>query len=243
MRRHGLRQIVTSGGRPRIWYLLGTAPVYIDGRVTRLYGDLQGRLTVIGNEKVRITDRIRYVDESGDTAMKNGSDYKKPYIRNSDYDGRSVLGVVARGDIVFTRYTPDKTEINGTLMSVNGRVGIDGFWSLPDGELVKDSSANRQKYLSEEQNLKESAYDQYSAYRTKTFRKDSLRRIGGIISNNRIMETYVRSRSDGTSYVAAGFKRGNMKFDINLLFNPPPNFVEVPRPVLTYFMPVMMDRG
>ena len=33
-----------------------------------------------------------------------------------------------------------------------------------------------------------------------------------------------------------------MQFDINLLFNPPPNFVEVPRPVLTYFVPIMLVR-
>ena len=41
----------------------------------------------------------------------------------------------------------------------------------------------------------------------------------------------------------AGFKRGNMKFDINLLFNPPPNFVEVPRPVLTYYAPIFFVRN
>jgi len=57
------------------------------------------------------------------------------------------------------------------------------------------------------------------------------------------METYIKTQNDGTTKVDAGFKRGNMKFDINLLFNPPPNFVEVPRPVLTYFVPIIMVRG
>ena len=67
--------------------------------------------------------------------------------------------------------------------------------------------------------------------------------MGGIISNDRIIESYIRARSDGTSYVDSGFKRGSMKFDINLLFNPPPNFVEVPRPVLTYYAPVFFQGG
>ena len=164
-------------------------------------------------------------------------------MRNEKYEGRTVLGVLARGDIVFARYLPSKAEINGTLMSVEGRVGVDGFLTKPDGDLVEDNRTNRLEYLTREDQLREAAYDRYSEYRTDDYLKDSLRRIGGVISNNRIMETYIRSRSDGTSYVAAGFKRGNMKFDINLLFNPPPNFVEVPRPVLTYFMPITMVRG
>jgi hypothetical protein len=43
--------------------------------------------------------------------------------------------------------------------------------------------------------------------------------------------------------VSAGFKRGRVQYDINLLFNPPPNFVEVPRPVVTTFLPVIVTRG
>jgi len=43
--------------------------------------------------------------------------------------------------------------------------------------------------------------------------------------------------------VKAGFKRGTSKFDINMLHNPPPNFVEVPRPVLAYFAPVFATRA
>ena len=75
-----------------------------------------------------------------------------------------------------------------------------------------------------------------------TFKKQSLRRMGGAISNQRIMSTYVRARSDGTAYVDAGFISGSMKFDVNMLFNPPPNFVTIPRPVMTYFNPVFFVR-
>jgi hypothetical protein len=149
-----------------------------------------------------------------------------------------VLGVIARSDLLFTNSMSTQSEVNGTLMSVTGRVGIDGFAIASDGTPVK----NYQAYMTDDEKLLENAYDQ-TGYRTKTFVKDSLRRIGGIVSNNRIVETYIQPRSDGTSYVDSGFKRGSMKFDINLIFNPPPNFVEVPRPVLTYYAPIFFVRN
>ena len=217
--------------------------IYVDGRVTRLSGDLNGRLTIVGNEKVRIDGNIKYMDDNDKYAMVNGSDYTKPYQRNSLYTGNSVLGVIARGDIVMTSRLDTKAEINATLMSVEGRVGIDGFLATPDGELVKENSKSRKKLLSGDDYVSEYAYDRVTRYRTKSFVKESLRRIGGVISNNRIMETYIKSKKDGTSKVAAGFKRGSMKFDISLLFNPPPNFVVVPRPVLMTFTPVFMVRN
>lgn len=228
------------------------ATMYVDHRVTRLSGDLNGRLTIVSNEKVRITGNVRYVDDAGRTAMLNGSNYLLPYERNSAYRGDSILGVIARDDIVFASALPTQAEVNGTLMSVNGRVGIDGFWIKLDGTPTK----NRWEVLNEMGLLQEIAYDDFGGYydaedaynqvrdyRTRTFVKDSLRRIGGVISNNRILETYIRPRSDGTSYVDSGFKRGSMKFDINLLFNPPPNFVQVPRPVLAYYAPVFFVRN
>lgn len=217
--------------------------IYIDGRITRLYGDLLGRLTIVGNERVRVTGNIRYVDEKGSTAMQNGDNYALPYGRNPDYTGHSVLGVIARDDVIFSRYLPGQAEINGTLMSVNGRVGIDGFWADDTGELHKDSTSTRKEYLGEEGYWRERAYDRTGAWKTKRFVKDSLRRIGGVISNNRVMETFIKQTSDGLAKVDAGFKRGDMQFDINLLFNPPPNFVEVPRPVVTSYVPIVLVRN
>ena len=217
------------------------AMIYVDGRITRLYGDLNGRLTIVGNEKARLTGSIRYVDNDGDTAMLNGSDYTQKYIRNSSYQGRSTLGVIARDDILMTDSLPGQAELNGTFMAVNGRVGIDGFWADSTGELYGDSSTARDTYLTLAQREVERAYD-LSSYHSHPFVYSSLRRIGGIVSNNRVVETYITQRSDGTSQVSAGFKRGTMKFDTNLIFNPPPNFVEVPRPVLTTFVPILMVR-
>ncbi|MHC4490855.1 MAG: hypothetical protein ACYTDU_04440 [Planctomycetota bacterium] len=211
--------------------------VFIDGRITRLYGDINGRVTVVGNEKVRVTGNLRYIDDDGDAAMLNGSDYTQAYQRNEDYNGDSVLGVIARDDILFTASMPNQAEINATLLSAQGRVGIDGFAITEAGEPTKEDYYG----LTAEERAKEEAYDE-TIYKARRFRKDSLRRIGGLISNDRILETYIRPRSDGTSYVDAGFKRGKMRFDFNLMFNPPPNFVEVPRPVVTSIAPIYFVR-
>jgi hypothetical protein len=212
--------------------------VYIDGRVTKLDGDLNGRLTIVGNDAVRITGTIRYVDGEGDTAMLNGDDWKEPYVRNDEYDGHSVLGVIARDDVLYTASMPEESEVNATLLSAAGRVGIDGFQIDENGDPVKDWEYG----LSDAEIERENAYIQ-AGYTHATFKYDSLRRLGGIISHDRILETHVLPRGDGTSYVGSGFKRGAMRFDFNLLYNPPPSFVEVPRPVAISIAPVYLMRN
>jgi glutathione peroxidase-family protein len=212
--------------------------IFIDGRITKLSGDLNGRLTIVGNEKVRITGNLRYVDDAGQTAMLNGGDYTKPYQRNESYKGNSVLGIIARDDLLLTNGLPTQAEVNATLLSAAGRVGIDGFQIDANGDPIKDVYYG----LTAEEKEVEQAYNQTS-YKSSAFKKESLRRLGGIVSNDRILETYIKPRSDGTSAVDAGFKRGNMRFDFNLLFNPPPNFVNVPRPVAISIAPVYFVRG
>jgi len=212
--------------------------IYIDGRITKLSGDINGRVTLVGNEKVRITGNLRYVDAEGDTAMLNGDKFSKPYVRNEAYDGKSVLGVIARDDVLYTSVMESQSEINATLLSANGRVGIDGFQIDENGEPVK----NWKYGLTDAEIEKENAY-RYTGTTNKTFKDESLRRIGGIISNDRILETYVKPAANGTSSVDAGFKRGVMRYDFNLMFNPPPNFVEVPRPVAISVAPVYFMRG
>jgi hypothetical protein len=229
-------------GEKLVWVNDTAGTIYIDGRITSLEGELNGRLTIVANEKVRITDDIRYIDDNGQTTMLNGSNTNEPYTRNPDYTGNSVLGILARDDILFTWEMPNNAEVNATLMSVDGRVGSDGLWIDPEGNPVKDSWWARRNLLTPEEFDKELSYDKSGNYRTRPFVKDSLRRLGGIISNERIIETFIRSRKDGTAYVDAGFKRGAMRYDFNLQFNPPPNFVEIPRPVLTAFVPVFFNR-
>jgi hypothetical protein len=220
----------------------GGGTIFIDGRIVGLHGEVNGRVTIVGNEKIRITSNIRYVDDTNDSAMLNGTKYTEKYVRNPRYDGRNVLGVIARDDIVFAHTLPSSAELNGTLLAVNGRVGIDGFWADESGELHIDSDKARRTYLTDEQYQKERAYDRKGEYRTRTYIGNSLRRIGGIISNNRIMETYVTTDKDGMSNVTAGYKRGSMKFDLNMLRNPPPNFITIPRPVMSYSIPVLAIR-
>jgi hypothetical protein len=85
-------------------------------------------------------------------------------------------------------------------------------------------------------------YDKSGNYKSSPFVKDSLRRLGGMISDERIIETYIRGRQDGTAYVDVGFKRGSSRYDYNLRYNPPPNFVEIPRPLVAAFTPVFFNR-
>ncbi|HEX5139281.1 MAG TPA: hypothetical protein VFY93_20095 [Planctomycetota bacterium] len=212
--------------------------IYIDGRITKLSGDINGRVTIVGNEKVRVTGNLRYVDTEGDAAMLNGDKFNQPYVRNEAYDGKSVLGVVARDDVLLTSSLPTQAEINATLLSATGRVGIDGFQINEMGEPVK----NWKYGLTSGEIETENAY-RYTGTTNNTFKSESLRRIGGIISNDRILETYVLPGQNGTSYVDSGFKRGTMRYDFNLMFNPPPNFVEVPRPVAISIAPVYFVRG
>jgi hypothetical protein len=229
-------------GDQLLWVNEQAGIIYIDGRVLSVEGDLQGRLTLVSTDKVRITGDIRYIDDSGDTAMLNGDDPNAPYARNPDYKGNSVLGIIAKDDVLFTWEMDNTSELNGTLLSVEGRVGTDALLLTPEGEAVQDTTTNRKKYMTADERALEDLYDRGS-FTTKSFVKDSLRRIGGIISDDRIMETYIKAKSDGTATVAAGFKRGAMRFDFNLLRNPPPFFVEIPRPVLTSFAPVFIVRN
>jgi hypothetical protein len=236
--------------------------IYIDGRVRALDGNLLGRLTIVSTDTVRVTGDIQYVDPNGETAMLNGKNVNEPYTPNPEYwaDYReayrssppvSVLGVIAKDSVLFVRQMSSTSEVNGTLMSVEGRVGIDGFWADDTtGELYKDwykrssdSWPNREKYLTPDEQEKELAYDRDGFMKTRLFKYGSLRRLGGIISNNRVMETYVRAdRKTGMSLVDAGFKRGQMMFDMNLRFNPPPNFIEIPMPEVRSFLPIHIVR-
>jgi len=225
-----------------VWVKDTEGTIFVDGRITQLSGDLNGRLTIVSTDKVRVTGDIQYVDSDGDTAMLNGDKTNLDYERNPDYNGSSVLGVIAKDDILFTWEMGDKSEVNATLLSVEGRVGADGILLDPDGNPVMDTDQARKKYLTPEEYEIERAYDRSGNYKSERFVKDSLRRLGGLISNERIIETFIRGRNDGTAYVADGFKRGTMRYDFNLRFNPPPNFVEIPRPAVTAFVPVIFNR-
>ncbi len=229
-------------GEQLVWVNDTEGMIFIDGRITQLAGDLNGRVTIVSTDKVRITGDIQYVDDDGDTAMLNGGDTTKAYERNPDYTGDSVLGIIAKDDVLFTWEMPNLAEVNGTLLSVEGRVGTDGILLDADGTPVRDTDSARKRILTPEEYEIEASYDKSGNYKSSPFVKDSLRRLGGLISEDRIIETYIKGRKDGTAYVDVGFKRGTMRYDFNLRFNPPPNFVEIPRPAVAAFMPVFFNR-
>ncbi|MHC5050023.1 MAG: hypothetical protein ACYTGK_05365, partial [Planctomycetota bacterium] len=118
----------------------------------------------------------------------------EPYTRNPDYTGNSVLGILARDDILFTWEMPNNAEVNATLMSVEGRVGSDGLWVDPEGNPVKDSWWARRNLLTEEEFDKELSYDKSGNYRTRPFVKDSLRGTTSTCSSTR-RPTSWRSRA------------------------------------------------
>jgi hypothetical protein len=212
----------------------GDGTIFIEGRVTGLGGDLTGRLTIVSNDKVRITNSLRYLDADGDTAMLNGNDHAAAYERNPDYDGTSVLGIIARDDILYTQSLPNQAELNVSLVAVYGRVGVDGMAIQADGTPTTDIHFG----LTAEEIDRESAYA--AAYGSSRFVKDSLRRIGAAVSDERIIESYIRSRYDGSTYVEAGFKRGRMQYDIGMAHRPPPSFPVVPRPKIVARTPVTL---
>ena len=216
--------------------------IYVDGRITSLHGDLLGRLTIVSGDSVRITGDLHYIDADGDTAMSNGSDADQPYQRNADYDGGAMLGVIARQDVLYTRHMSGSSEINAMLMAVEGRVGIDGFWADVDDELVEDSPANRLSTLGAERTALENAYDMDTLTATTSFVHASLRRLGGVVSNESILETKIvaaPSDSDnGGATVFAGFEQGQARYDAGLGVNPPPSFAESRRPVIMSYLPL-----
>jgi len=108
--------------------------IYIAGNVTKLEGNLDGRVTVATNGRIFITGSLVYVDGEGDSAYLNGDDHNQPYEPNDSYDGTSVLGVIANREILYTQDVPNDFELNGSFLSRSGRVGITGIVLDAEGD-------------------------------------------------------------------------------------------------------------
>jgi hypothetical protein len=183
--------------------------VYLGGDVRSIGGTVRGRLSLIANGKIRVTDSIQYVDSDGDTRMLNGLDPGQPYTDNPDYEGDSLLALMARDDLVYASDGPARLEVNASLLSAEGSVGFEGIVVSEDGENVG------------------------TAYETGAtdIVKDSLRRLGGVVCRERPVATYI----DEYGYVGAGYERGTSIMDRNLLLTsgnnaPPPFTFEAPQP-------------
>jgi hypothetical protein len=183
--------------------------VYVAGNVIGIGGDVVGRLTIASENAIRVTGSIVYRDANGDPAFLNGANPALPYEANPDYDNHAILGLIARKDLLYTTDVPNNFEINASLLSLEGRVGIDGVVLDKNGEVA--------------------AYDQildeFGDRTGKIFTKTSIRRLGGVTTCRRPVDTVVMK-----GLVRAGFSRGDSTFDTPVLTLPPPYFMSRPTP-------------
>jgi hypothetical protein len=165
---------------------------------------LDGSVTLVSGDDIRIRDSIQYAhpDQNGNlqSAYLNGDDYSQDYIPNPNYGGASVLGLIANDEISYeTNYLPQNTEINATMLAKGRNVFAKGIRVASSGSVSESGTA---------------------------YVRDSLRRLGGLISNRRPVSSYV----DGNNAVTRGFIRGKTVFDRRQLVNPPRGFPTLNRP-------------
>jgi hypothetical protein len=174
--------------------------IYLKGDVRKISGQMDGRVSLITSGSVMVTGDLQYVDADGDTRMANGKDHTQPYVENPDYDGDSLLAIMAKGDIVYSKDAPPELEVNASLISADGSVKFEGIGVSVDGADV---------------------WSEHSEYQVLT----SIRRLGGIVSRKRPIATYINEKG----YIAAGFEFGESIMDQNLILssgtNAPPPFM------------------
>ena len=175
---------------------------------------LDGQLTVVAGNDIFIDDSIVYghLDGSGvdavddlvggvlETAYLNGDDHSQSYEPNPDYTGDSVLGLIAGSDIEYRSSMPTSAEINATLMAKSGNVRVEGTTVDADGTIGTPGVG---------------------------FLRESLRRLGGLISNMRPITSYV----DSSNAITHGFIRAKTVYDRSQRTTPPIGFPSVHRPV------------
>lgn len=182
---------------------------YVAGSVRKMSGRLEGRLSLIVGGGCRISGSLQYVDGDDRTRMLNGLDPDAPYVENPAYSGDSLLAVMAHGDIFYANDCPDEIEINASLVSATGTVGFEGIEISEDGTDVWTDLPADGSYV-----------------------RESMRRLGGIVSGRRPVATYVNNHG----HIVAGFKRGESMMDANLILSAgnnqtPPFMFDAPVPV------------
>jgi hypothetical protein len=210
------RQVNKTTYHPRESVQLKSLPppangiVFVEGDVIGLRGDIVGRLTIATGGTIRITANLVYRDSEGDPAYLNGTRPDRPYESNPAYENCAALGLIAQKNILYGYEVPDNFEINASVLSLEGRVGIDGVWLNPsNGEVV---AANR-------------PLDEFGRLQSRQFLKNSIRRLGGITTCRRPVDTVV---TEGK--VTSGFRRGTSAFDLEAVQGPPPFYLASPVP-------------
>jgi len=183
--------------------------IFAEGDVLSVKGVVTGRVSVITEGSIRITDSLVYEDEYGQTPYLNGTDPTKDYQPNSSYKGAAALGLIAKNDILYSREIPERLEVNASMAAVTGRIGIEGVTLDADGAVA-------------EFNLH---VDEYGNVQTKPFVRESLRRLGGITTALRPVESVV-----STGKIASGFQMGRSVFDKSVIAGPPPYYMSYESP-------------
>lgn len=168
--------------------------LYFNGPVRRLSGTVSGRMTIVTNETARITGSVQYVDGSNRTRMLNGTNENLPYEPNPDYSGSAALAIMARDDVLYSADLPARVEINASLISTQGTVAFEGLQVAANGETVTHQIAGGRT--------------------AAQYQKESIRRLGGIVSRERPVATFV----DGNNNLVAGFRRGRSTMDQAMTF-------------------------
>jgi len=201
------------GGRQKIETRLLPAPpngvIYAGGDIFGIEGDVVGRLTIATKGRIDITGNIVYRDAEGDPAYLNGTNPNAPYEANPDYDNQASLGLIAHGDVLFTRHVPQRFEMNGSLLSIEGRVGLEGLVQNGNGTL---SAYNR--FVDELGNPVSARFD-----------KESIRILGGTSTARRPSTVVI---SGGSGAFLCGFRLGRTVFDPSVIEAPPPYFLARP---------------
>ena len=185
------------------------ALLYTAGSVWSVEGEIVGRVTVASEGSIKITDDLQYEDSDGDKAYLNGKEPWNDYEPNTDYDGSATLGLIARNDVIYSRDLPYRVEINASMTAATGRVGLEGVVLDEVGEVTGYNQF----------------VDAFGRSVSDNFLNESIRRLGGITSAKRPVETVI---DDGA--IAAGFQMGNSVFDSGLVAGPPPRYLSYEEP-------------
>ncbi len=183
--------------------------VFSESDILSLSGDVIQRLTIATEGSLLITGNILYKDAEGDTAYLNGDKPWLPYSPNPDYNNIASLGLIAQQNVLYSRSMPSNAEINCSMLAMRGRVGIEGITLDENGEVVAYNKFT----------------DEWGRPISAKFQKNSLRRLGGITTAGRPVETVVKSGA-----IVSGFNIGQSVFDVGLLEAPPPYFLAQPAP-------------
>jgi hypothetical protein len=123
------------------------------------------------------------------------------YGPNPQYNGTSTLGIIGGGDVVYGTSLPQNTEINAAIFS-GGNIRLSGMGYNSSGD--------------------------WTGSYNSSFVRDNLCILGAMIMNySGVNQIY----NSSTGAVLSGFEERAIRYDWDLLNNPPPHFLSIDRPM------------